>query len=130
MRTNFRFMRPNQLFTRNGYWQGHNRCHLRRSETLRNGVVLCAFLFALIPAQSHADTDVTGDDAHDTYRGTGALLLPRSWTGEVKARTRIAHCNGCRWVVQSSCHRQEVGCNMGAWPACPAGMSRHWLWGD
>ena len=121
---NVLLMSLNQLFRRNGGGRGHNRGHFRRAETLCTGVVLCAFLFALVPTPSHADADVTGDDAQDTYRGTGALLLPRSWTGEAKARTRIAHCNGCRWVVQSSCHRQEVGCNMGAWPACPAGMAR------
>ena len=56
---------------------------------------------------ARADQSVHGDDATDTYVGTGGLILPP----EVDAglRHEVAACRGCAWRVTTPCAATTLG---------------------
>jgi len=84
--------------------------------------MVCIAALACTPAA--ADPTVTGDDDTDSYRGVGAVLLSRTWSGEPTERSRSATCHGCRWSFRSSCRTHGMGCSSGSWPSCPPGTAR------
>ena len=71
-----------------------------------------------------ADPTVTADDDTDSYRGVGAVLLSRAWSGAASERRSSATCGGCRWSFRSSCRTHGMGCSSGSWPSCPPGTAR------
>lgn len=74
--------------------------------------LLAAGLLLAGPSPSSAlsrdsTADVHGDDEHDTFIGTGGLLLPSS----IDRRTRgeVAGCAGCSWRLATPCIESAVG---------------------
>lgn len=72
----------------------------------RGSGVLGAVIVALVvlvsgvgPAQS---VEVHGDDAGDSYLGSGGLLIPAG-SGTDSQRSTAAHCPGCHWAATVVC---------------------------
>ena len=87
-------------------------------------IAVCAVILGALGAPSAADTGVIGDDDSDSYIGSGALLLARTWTGPPRDRDVLSRCLGCRWVVARSCRSDHSLCHWEQLPACPAGTVR------
>jgi len=79
---------------------------------------------------THADEtiDVSGDDTVDAYRGTGGLLLPRSFSGDSSAKKTIAQCLGCTWRYTVYCEQGHNGFCAHAVSTCPRGEVRYRVW--
>jgi len=90
----------------------------------RRLLALCAATILATATAAFADTGVVGDDESDSYVGTGALLLARTWTGTSRDRAVLSRCAGCRWVVVRSCRGDHALCHWEQLPACPAGTVR------
>lgn len=98
-------------------------------------IELCCF----IPARAHAESisridssitvNVTGNDATDTYSGTGGLLLPGSFTGSNHVRHHVADCLTCLWRYTIYCmwSEQSAICQH-AVMSCPRGKLRYRVW--
>ena len=99
--------------------------HLRSLGGMRVAWVVCiATVTCTLATTAAADPTVTADDDTDSYRGIGAVLLSRAWSGAASERRSSATCGGCRWSFRSSCRTHGMGCSSGSWPGCPPGTAR------
>ena len=78
-----------------------------------------------IPAKA---IDVVGDNQAAAYIGTGALLLPSSFSGGQEVKNTVAGCLGCVWAYTVYCMYDQDGLCQHAVTGCPAGEVKYRVW--
>lgn len=81
---------------------------------------------ALTFSGAPAFADVVGDDDHDQYIGSGAVLLPRSSASSDRATA--AGCDECEWKLTKGCATATSSTCTSVTRGCPDGESLRRIW--
>lgn len=73
-------------------------------------------------------SDVVGDNANDSYIGTGGLLLPSSFSGNGSTKRKVASCMGCVWKYSVYCAADSTDMCAHAVNTCPPQQIRYRVW--
>lgn len=90
---------------------------------LRVVVIALACMLLTAPA---AAADVVGDDEHDVYIGTGAVVLPSS--SAASDRSTAITCADCSWKLTPGCSSAHDGPCDSVTRGCPSGQALRRIW--